>query len=161
MAPWEAHERPDLLGFGMTLVAGGCYGVGWTYLRRFLAREDLGGLSLPAAQLLAAAGQMLLVLGGWWLLHREQVSWPFGTRQLAGSDVTPAVLALAALGVVGTVRPRWRGIPTRSSGRAANMRCISPSTTSSLPPSASSGPDWPTGCSSTSSERSASRSPRP
>ncbi len=107
MAPWEAHERPDLLGFGMTLVAGGCYGVGWTYLRRFLAPEDLGGLSLPAAQLLAAAGQMLLVLGGWWLLHREQVSWPFATRPLAGSDLTPAVLALAALGVVGTGLAYW------------------------------------------------------
>ena len=54
MQPWQAAGRPDLVGFGMTLVAGASYGLGWTYNKRFLRGSDLGGLSLPAAQLTVA-----------------------------------------------------------------------------------------------------------
>src|SRR5664279_1425795 len=31
LQPWESQGRPDLLGFGMTLLAGTSYGIGWTY----------------------------------------------------------------------------------------------------------------------------------
>ena len=48
LQPWQSQGRPDLLGFGMTLVAGMSYGLGWTYTRRFLGRADFGGLTLPA-----------------------------------------------------------------------------------------------------------------
>ena len=54
MQPWQSTGRPDLVGFGMTLVAGASYGLGWTYNKRFLRGSDLGGLSLPAAQLTVA-----------------------------------------------------------------------------------------------------------
>ena len=57
--PWESAGRPDLLGFGMTLVAGACYGLGWTYNRRFLGGADLGGLSMPTA--LLVVGSVLMV----------------------------------------------------------------------------------------------------
>src|SRR5512132_155089 len=54
LQPWAATGRPDLLGFGMALVAGACYGLGWTYTRRFLGKADLGGLAMPTAVLLCA-----------------------------------------------------------------------------------------------------------
>ena len=62
MQPWESAGRPDLLGFGMTLVAGASYGLGWTYNRRFLGAADLGGLSMPTALLLVGSGMLLLGL---------------------------------------------------------------------------------------------------
>src|SRR5450631_3784362 len=65
MQPWQSQGRPDLLGFGMTLVAGMSYGVGWTYTKRFLGRADFGGLTLPTAQMLTSAGQMLVALMIW------------------------------------------------------------------------------------------------
>lgn len=43
MQPWQAAGRPDLIGFGMTLVAGASYGIGWTYNRRFLAKPTSAG----------------------------------------------------------------------------------------------------------------------
>lgn len=103
--PWQAQGRPDLVGFGMTLVAGASYGFGWTYVRRFLAPYDVGGLSLPAAQLLMASAQMLLVTLVWWLFHRGDepagIPLPWSTRPDAPSVLWPLV-AVLALGVVGT-----------------------------------------------------------
>ncbi len=100
MQPWDSQGRPDLVGFVMTLLAGASYGLGWTYLKRFLSPGDVGGLSLPAAQLGMASVQMLLVIGGWWLLHRDAVPAPWSVR--AGSPVLWPVLAVLTLGVVGT-----------------------------------------------------------
>ena len=109
MAPWQVTERPDLLGFGATLVAGSCYGLGWTYIKRFLGDADLGGLALPAAQLLSAAVQITLVTVIWWALQRDQLAAPWSPRPDAPA-LAPgpahasvlALLALAALGVLGT-----------------------------------------------------------
>jgi drug/metabolite transporter (DMT)-like permease len=100
MAPWQVAERPDLVGFGITVVAGCCYGVGWTYVKRFLHGADLGGIALPAAQVISAAAQMALVVLGWWFAHRDQVAAPWST--VSPGALGPAVLALLALGVVGT-----------------------------------------------------------
>jgi drug/metabolite transporter (DMT)-like permease len=103
--PWQSQGRPDLLGFGMTLVAGLSYGLGWTYTRRFLGRADLGGLTLPAAQILTSAGQMLVALMIWWLLRGAELSlaapWSLHANTSGGSVLWP-LLAVLALGVFGT-----------------------------------------------------------
>ena len=105
LQPWQSQGRPDLLGFGMTLVAGMSYGVGWTYTRRFLGRADFGGLTLPTAQMLTSAVQMLVALLIWWLTQRTHLSlaapWTLHANTVGGSVLWP-VLAVLALGVVGT-----------------------------------------------------------
>jgi drug/metabolite transporter (DMT)-like permease len=103
--PWQSQGRPDLLGFGMTIVAGMSYGLGWTYTKRFLGKADFGGLTLPAAQMLTSAAQMLVALTVWWLLHRKELSltapWSLHPNTSGGSVLGP-VLAVLALGIVGT-----------------------------------------------------------
>ena len=105
MQPWQSQGRPDLLGFGMTLVAGMSYGLGWTYTKRFLGRADFGGLTLPAAQMLTSAGQMLVALVLWWLTQRGNLSlaapWSLRANTEGGSAFWP-VLAVLVLGIVGT-----------------------------------------------------------
>lgn len=105
MQPWQAQGRPDVVGFGMTLLAGASYGLGWTYVKRFLAKDDIGGLSLPAAQLVTAAAQMSVVTLGWWWLHREgdlgRIPAPWSTVAGSGPALWP-LLAVLALGLVGT-----------------------------------------------------------
>jgi drug/metabolite transporter (DMT)-like permease len=105
MQPWQAAGRPDLLGFAMTLVAGMSYGLGWIYTRRFLGRADFGGLTLPAAQMLTSAGQMLVALTIWWLTQRAHLSlsWPWSVHaNTSGGSVLLPLLAVLALGVFGT-----------------------------------------------------------
>ncbi len=113
MQPWTS-ARPDLLGFGMALLGGACYGVGWTYNRRFLARADLGGLSQPAATLLMGTVLMVPVTLVWgasqagglasiWAYDRARL----GTSQIeagsaGGGWVWLPLLCILALGVVGT-----------------------------------------------------------
>jgi len=105
LQPWQSQGRPDLLGFGMTLVAGMSYGVGWTYTRRFLGRSDFGGLTLPTAQMLTSAAQMVVALLVWWLTQGSRLSlaapWSLHANTVGGSAFWP-VLAVLALGVVGT-----------------------------------------------------------
>jgi drug/metabolite transporter (DMT)-like permease len=105
MQPWQAQGRPNAVGFGMTLIAGASYGLGWTYVKRFLANDDVGGLSLPAAQLVTAAAQMSVVALGWWWLHREGdrggIPAPWSTVTGSGPALWPFV-AVLVLGVVGT-----------------------------------------------------------
>ena len=105
MQPWQAQGRPDLLGFAMTLVAGMSYGVGWTYTKRFLGKADFGGLTLPTAQMLVSAGQMLIAVPIWWLTQRSHLSlrapWSLHANTSGGSVLWP-VLAVLVLGIVGT-----------------------------------------------------------
>ena len=105
LQPWQSQGRPDLLGFGITLVAGASYGVGWTYTRRFLVKADFGGLTLPAAQMLTSAAQMLVALPIWWLSQRTHLSlaapWSLHANTSGGSVLGP-VLAVLGLGIVGT-----------------------------------------------------------
>jgi drug/metabolite transporter (DMT)-like permease len=103
MQPWQAAGRPDLLGFGMTLVAGACYGLGWTYNRRFLAHADLGGLSMPTALLMVGSAMMVPVLGVWWLAHRSTYAAPWSWHaDPAGGGWPAPVAAVLVLGIVGT-----------------------------------------------------------
>jgi drug/metabolite transporter (DMT)-like permease len=113
MQPWTS-ARPDLLGFGMALLGGACYGVGWTYNRRFLARADLGGLSQPAATLLMGTVLMVPVTLVWGALQPGGLAsiWAYdrarlGTSQIeagsaGGGWVWLPLLCILALGVVGT-----------------------------------------------------------
>lgn len=103
LQPWDAVGRPDPVGFAMTLVAGASYGLGWTYVKRFLQRDNPGGLSMPTAQLLTAGAQMLVVLAVWWAVSRDSVAAPWSLRAdaTAQSPLWP-VLAVLTLGVVGT-----------------------------------------------------------
>lgn len=100
--PWQTAGRPDLLGFGFTLVAGASYGVGWTWVRKHLAKEDLGGLQLPAALLVVASAQMVVVILVWWALHRPDVAMPWSPAAGATGGWAAPVLSLLALGVLGT-----------------------------------------------------------
>jgi drug/metabolite transporter (DMT)-like permease len=77
--------------------------VGWTYVRRNLAKADLGGLAMPTAQLLASSVQIVAVLLLWWALNRDGYAAPWSVRPdaTAGSALWP-LLAVLALGVVGT-----------------------------------------------------------
>lgn len=113
MQPWTA-DRPDLVGFGMALAGGACYGLGWTYNRRFLARADLGGLSQPAATLLMATVLMVpvaLVCGAFQPGGVSSI-WAYDTARLGTSGIEAGsagggwpwlpLLAILALGIVGT-----------------------------------------------------------
>jgi drug/metabolite transporter (DMT)-like permease len=103
MQPWTATDRPDLVGFGMALAGGACYGVGWTYNRRFLAAADLGGLSQPAATLLAGLALMLPLVLLWGLAQPTGVPavWSYDVAAGAAHSWLP-LLAVLTLGVVGT-----------------------------------------------------------
>lgn len=97
-APWSLEQGPDPVGFAMVLGASASYGLGWTWVRRFLRAADPGGLGMPVAQMLVALVQMPLVLLGWWL-------WGSGLAApwtLRSSDWLLPVLAVVTLGVVGS-----------------------------------------------------------
>lgn len=102
--PWQAQGRPDLWGFGMTLLAGASYGLGWTYVKRFLQPGDVGGLGLPTGQLLMASAEMLLISAVWWWWHRGDpgTGLPTPWSLPEGAPVLGPVAAILALGVVGT-----------------------------------------------------------
>lgn len=103
MQPWTATDRPDLVGFGMALAGGASYGLGWTYNRRFLSGVDLGGLSQPAATLLAGTAWMVPVVLAW------GVAQPDGLRSVvAYGGAEPGqwrwlpLACVLVLGLVGT-----------------------------------------------------------
>ena len=100
--PWATAGRPDALGFGFTLLAGASYGLGWTWVRRHLRAADLGGLQFPAALLAVAAGQMAVVLVGWWLTGSPRLPAPWSPAAAASGAAALPLAAVAALGVLGT-----------------------------------------------------------
>ena len=101
--PWNAGGRPDPIGFLIVVLSGCCYGVGWTYNRRFLADADLGGLAQPAAMMLCGSVIMVPVALIWWLIERPEVAAPWSLQP--GNQPYPVwagLLCVLALGVVGT-----------------------------------------------------------
>jgi drug/metabolite transporter (DMT)-like permease len=102
MQPWESAGRPDALGFGIVVLSGMSYGLGWTYLRRTLADADLGGLSQPTALLLCGAVLMVPVTFAWWLTQRGSMPAPWTLHAGPGWAAYGPLLAILVLGVVGT-----------------------------------------------------------
>lgn len=100
LQPWSVEQGPDPVGFGMVLAASASYGVGWTWVRRFLRGADAGGLSLPVAQILVATAQMPLVcLAWWWWGSGRELPAPW---TLHSDDLLVPLLAVAALGMIGS-----------------------------------------------------------
>ena len=103
MQPWQLEGRPDLVGFGLALVAGASYGLGWTWVKRHLSDGDLGGLTMPTAMMTTAVVQMTVVALVWWASKGGDLATPFTVRpDAAQSSVWPALVAVLVLGVVGT-----------------------------------------------------------
>lgn len=106
MQPWQLDGRPDLLGFGMTLVAGASYGLGWTWVKRYLADDDLGGLQMPASMMTTAMAQTTVVALVWWAARGGEVATPFSFRPSgaagSGQEHLWALVAVLMLGLVGT-----------------------------------------------------------
>lgn len=104
--PWSAEHGPDPLGLAMVLAASASYGVGWTYVRRFLRDADPGGFSMPAAQLLVAAAQVPVLLLLDWLVRGAPGGGPLAPGGPGAADggwsLWGPVLAVVVLGIVGT-----------------------------------------------------------
>ncbi len=98
--PWALDAGPDPVGLAMVLVASASYGLGWTYVRRFMTGVDAGGLGMPTAQILVATAQMPILLMIWWLISGEGGATPVSLR--TNESVLVPVLAVVFLGIVGT-----------------------------------------------------------
>lgn len=98
--PWSLERGPDPIGLLMVLIASASYGLGWTYVRRFMTDIDAGGLSLPTAQIVLATAQMPVVLLIWWLVSGEGGATPLSLHTT--ESVVVPLAAVIALGVVGT-----------------------------------------------------------
>jgi drug/metabolite transporter (DMT)-like permease len=86
--PFSGVARPPLGGVLALLAATGCYGLGYVYARRYLAKGVESPVALAGAQLLIAAVQVGLVA-------------PFVARVPVHVPLT-AIAALVVLGVAGT-----------------------------------------------------------
>lgn len=99
---WSAGDGPDLIGFALTLAGGFSYGIGWPYIRRHLGHADLGGLSQPAALLLAGSVLMVPFTLVWWLAG-SGLAAPWSTLASASpTDLALALVTTSILGAVGT-----------------------------------------------------------
>ncbi|MGB3685751.1 MAG: EamA family transporter [Ornithinimicrobium sp.] len=98
--PWSLDQGPDPVGMAMVLVASASYGLGWTYVRRYMSGIDAGGLALPTAQILLATAQMPFVLLLWWLVAGGDHASPVSLHTTESALIP--VLAVIFLGIVGT-----------------------------------------------------------
>lgn len=101
--PWNAEGRPDPVGFLIVVLSGACYGLGWTYNRRYLGSADLGGLSQPTALLMCGSVLMVPILLGWWLMDRDEVAAPWSLTSGGDHADYPVWLAIACIAVLGFV----------------------------------------------------------
>lgn len=98
LQPWRVEGRPDLGGFAIALAASASYAVGWTYVRRRLTADDVGGLALPTGQVLCGAMQLTLAVVLWWALAPGSAA----TGWHPNGHLLPALLAVTTLGALGT-----------------------------------------------------------
>jgi len=86
LGPWDVEGGGPVLAQLACLLAAGCYGIGFAYLRRFVSGGAESGVSLAAAQLSWATVQLapFIVLGG--------------VPAALSADVVGSMLALGALG---------------------------------------------------------------
>lgn len=95
--PWTAAAGPDLIGFAIAVAGGASYGVGWTLNRRLLAHREVPGIAHPTALMVTGLPMVLVALLVWSGLE----GWsPVAAH--APEALPLALLAVAALGVVGT-----------------------------------------------------------
>ncbi len=88
LGPWSGLGGPSLEGSAAVAAASACYGLSFTYLRRYVTTQSDAGVSLVAGQLLCATVMM------------AAVTIPF-TSAPSRLSVGP-LLSAAALGVLGT-----------------------------------------------------------
>ncbi|MGB5953035.1 MAG: EamA family transporter [Ornithinimicrobium sp.] len=98
--PWALAERPDPAGMAMVLIASASYGLGWTYVRRYMNGIDAGGLALPTAQIVLATAQMPVLLLLWWIVAGEAHATPVSLHTTESALIP--VVAVIFLGIVGT-----------------------------------------------------------
>nr|WP_241429166.1 DMT family transporter [Agrococcus sp. ARC_14] len=96
--PWGAGTGPDLIGFGIAVLGGVSYGIGWTLNRRLLAGTEVPGLAHPTAIMITGFPMALVALIAWSLIE----GWsPVGVHG-DPSTLWLSLLAVVALGAVGT-----------------------------------------------------------
>lgn len=96
--PWTSEAGPDLLGFGIAVLGGASYGVGWTLNRRLLAHREVPGLAHPTALMILGFPMALLALLGWSALE----GWTPLAVHGDPESLPLAMLAVLALGAIGT-----------------------------------------------------------
>lgn len=87
-APWQDRSGLVSAGAAESLGAAACYGIGFVYMDKFIARRGVGAVVLSACQLLAASVILAVVLG---------LSGPQDPRLTA-----EVVVSIAILGLLGT-----------------------------------------------------------
>lgn len=96
--PWTAAAGPDLVGFGIAVLGGASYGIGWTLNRRLLAGTEVPGLAHPTALMITGFPMALAALVTWSLVEGWSPLVPHGDP----AALPLALLAVAALGAIGT-----------------------------------------------------------
>lgn len=96
--PWSSVAGPDLLGFGIAVLGGASYGVGWTLNRRLLAHTEVPGIAHPTALMITGLPMALVALVTWSLLE----GWSPVAVHGDLASLPLALLAVIALGAIGT-----------------------------------------------------------
>ncbi len=96
--PWSAEGGPDLLGFGIAVLGGVSYGIGWTLNRRLLAGTEVPGIAHPTALMITGFPMTLVALLATCLVEGWSPVAVHGDPETLWSSL----LAVVALGAVGT-----------------------------------------------------------
>lgn len=96
--PWSSVSGPDVLGFGIAVLGGASYGVGWTLNRRLLAHTEVPGIAHPTALMIAGFPMALAALLIWSLAERWSPLAVHGET----ATLPLSLLAVVVLGAVGT-----------------------------------------------------------
>lgn len=95
--PW-ADAGPDLLGFGIAVLGGASYGVGWTLNRRLLAHTEVPGIAHPTALMITGFPMALVALITWSAFE----GWSPVSVHGDPATLPLSLLAVVALGAIGT-----------------------------------------------------------
>ncbi|WP_206446813.1 DMT family transporter [Agrococcus sp. KRD186] len=96
--PWSSVAGPDVLGFGIAVLGGASYGVGWTLNRRLLAHTEVPGIAHPTALMITGLPMALVALVTWSLIE----GWSPVAVHGDLASLPLALLAVIALGAIGT-----------------------------------------------------------
>lgn len=96
--PWSAVHGPDVLGFGIAVIGGASYGIGWTLNRRLLAHTEVPGIAHPTALMITGFPMALIALVTWGAVG----DWSPVAVHGDAADLPVALLAVIVLGALGT-----------------------------------------------------------